>query len=130
MALATETARKLDLVLGESVARTSRIAADPIIVEALEKRRDQKLQGEDRDLLTARLAEAWEAREPQVVETFTQGDLADLLRRYYAGTSDMPHQTIPVVKRAAKRALYITDSQGALVASINADAAFLNADEP
>ena len=32
-AIATETARKLDLVMGESVARTSRIAGDPIIVE-------------------------------------------------------------------------------------------------
>src|SRR5690348_12509874 len=39
-ALATEAARKLDLLVGEEIARTSRIAADPVIVRELERRRD------------------------------------------------------------------------------------------
>jgi hypothetical protein len=40
-ALATEAARKLDLLVGEEIARTSRIAADPMIVRELEQRRDR-----------------------------------------------------------------------------------------
>ena len=39
-ALATEAARKIDLVMAEEVARTARIANDPVIVRELEQRRD------------------------------------------------------------------------------------------
>ena len=39
-ALATEAARKLDLLVAEEVARTSRIAVHPDIVRELERRRD------------------------------------------------------------------------------------------
>ena len=39
-ALATEAARKLDLLVAEEVARTSRIASDPIVIKALEHQRD------------------------------------------------------------------------------------------
>ncbi len=39
-ALATEAARKLDLLVAEEVARTSRIASDPMFVKTLEQRRD------------------------------------------------------------------------------------------
>jgi len=47
--LATETARKLDLVFGDEITRLSRIAADPVLIEALE--RDLKnVQGESKDI--------------------------------------------------------------------------------
>src|SRR5574339_384640 len=39
-ALATEAARKLDLLLAEEIAHTARIANDPAIIRALEQRRD------------------------------------------------------------------------------------------
>ena len=39
-ALATEAARKLDILVGEEIARTSRIAADPLIIRELERMRD------------------------------------------------------------------------------------------
>jgi len=39
-ALATEAARKLDLLVAEEVARTSRIAVHPDIVHQLEHHRD------------------------------------------------------------------------------------------
>src|SRR5262245_65982930 len=42
-ALAEETARKIDLLMSDEVARTSRIAADPSIVLDLEQRRDALL---------------------------------------------------------------------------------------
>jgi len=41
-ALATEAARKLDLLVGEEIARASRIAADPMIVRELERRCDTR----------------------------------------------------------------------------------------
>ena len=41
-ALAIEAARKLDLLVGEEVARTSRIAADPVIVLEMERQRDAR----------------------------------------------------------------------------------------
>jgi hypothetical protein len=47
-ALATEAARKLDLLVGEEIARASRIAADPMIVRELERRRDMNLKPESR----------------------------------------------------------------------------------
>ena len=39
-ALAEETARKVDLLMSDEVARTSRIATDPSIIRELERRRD------------------------------------------------------------------------------------------
>ncbi len=125
-AIATETARKLDLVLSEEVARTNRITREPLIVAALEQRRDRDLSDDARNALLARTAEAWEAGDPEVVQALTKGEPAELLRRYRTGTSINPSQHIPVVARSAKRALYITDISGALVASINTDAPYAN----
>ena len=39
-ALATEAARKIDILVGEEIARSSRIASDPLIIRELERRRD------------------------------------------------------------------------------------------
>lgn len=39
-ALATEAARKLDLLVVEEIAHTARIANDPTIIRELERRRD------------------------------------------------------------------------------------------
>ena len=127
-AIATETARNLDLVLREEVDRTDRIAAEPLIVAALEQRRDQGLSDEARNARLARTAEAWAARDPQVVPALTTGELADLLHQHHTGTSTHPSRQIPVVTRSAKRALYITDIYGALVASLNTEASYANSD--
>ncbi|MGH7255401.1 MAG: hypothetical protein ACREI3_06450, partial [Nitrospirales bacterium] len=48
--LATETARKLDLVVGEEIARTGRIATNRTIVEALEIRRERLLDQSDDEI--------------------------------------------------------------------------------
>lgn len=128
-AIATETARKLDLVLSEEVSRTRRITRDPRIIKTLERRRDQTMPAEDRLALEAAMAKAWRAQEPELVKAITRGELGDLLRRYYTGPTNESEQQIPVVTRSAKRALFITDIHGTLVASINADASFANAQE-
>ncbi len=128
-AIATETARKLDLVLTEEVSRTRRITRDPRIIKTLEVRRDQATPDEDRLALEAKMAKGWAKREPELVKALTQNDLGDLLRRYYTGPTTESEQQVPVVTRSAKRALFITDIHGTLVASINADASFANAQE-
>ncbi|HEY7532767.1 MAG TPA: hypothetical protein VH681_08345, partial [Nitrospiraceae bacterium] len=69
-ALASETARKLDLLMAEEVSRTSRIAQDPTIVVELERRRDAFSNLRDRESLRAvrasinENAARWEAKDP------------------------------------------------------------------
>jgi signal transduction histidine kinase len=130
--LATETARKLDLVLSEEIALTSRVATDMVIVEALEERRDaiQDLSEGDVRALLAEGEKAWRTQTPAAVEAVTQGKLADRLRRYYTGTSEDPGHPVSSVTRSATRALFLTDIEGRLVASINQDVWYLHAQEP
>ena len=69
-ALAEETARKVDLLMSDEVARTSRIAADSSIVLQLEQRRDALLDmtEDDRRRAMDRLKGAWEAKDPAAVQ--------------------------------------------------------------
>lgn len=130
--LATETSRKLDLVLSEEIARTARIATDMRVVEALEERRDA-LQDLSDSEVKARLSQAdetWRAKNPATIDSVTQGKLADLLRLYYSGTDNDPGHPVAVVTRSATRALFLTDIQGRLVASINQDVGYLHAQQP
>ena len=71
-ALATEAARKLDLLVGEEIARTSRIAADPMIVRELEQRRDRNLKPESaRYPIKQDLQLKWESKDPATVKMIT-----------------------------------------------------------
>jgi len=129
MGLSTETARKLDLVVGDEVARTARIATDLRLITTLEGQRDT-IQALSENEAKARMEEgeqAWRAKNAALIETVTRGKLADLLRRYHSGTADDPGHPVSGVTRSATRALFVTDIQGKLVASINEDAAFSNA---
>lgn len=119
-ALATEAARKLDLLVAEEVARTSRITADPLIIQELEKRRDAlQLPAEtDKTPRQVQLKTKWDARDPAAVKTITDSRLARLLREYYAGSHVEQDQLLPQVVRAATRMLFITDVRGDLVAAL------------
>ena len=128
--LATETARKLDLVLSEEVSKTARIARNRLIVAELERRRDSDISEEDRATTTSKLNDAWDAKDPLIVEAVTQGQLAELLRRYYIGPTDELAQPTPVVTRSATAALFITDITGVVVASLNTEVPYTNAQEP
>jgi signal transduction histidine kinase len=121
--LAGETARKLDLVLAEEIAKTAHIATDLAVVDAVEQRRDRPFSDEQ----IREATKAWEAKDPRLIQTVTQGKLAETLRRYYAGTDSDPGHPIPLVTRSATRALFLTDRTGVLVASINADVAYVHA---
>lgn len=124
--LARETARKLDLVLSEEVAKNVRISTDTKLVQALEARRDELMAMSDsqRTAYLDRQADAWDANDPAVTERITDNPLAEVLRQYHTGTYRDPAHPMPVEMRSPTRALFVTDSSGSLVASINAGVAF------
>ncbi|HVG02802.1 MAG TPA: ATP-binding protein [Nitrospira sp.] len=129
-ALATEAARKLDLLVAEEVARTSRIAVHPDIVRELERRRDL-LHTADRNSgwpSLARLQAGWESREPGVVKALTENSTALLLQGFYAGSQNESDLILPQVVRAATKKLFITDVQGNLFAALTTKPSFTHAD--
>jgi signal transduction histidine kinase len=119
-ALATEAARKLDFLVGEEIARTSRIVSDPVIIGELERRRDA-IQYPTTPGVSARFDELrskWESRDPATIKAMTESPIASLLREYYTGARSEPDQLIPQVVRGATKLLFITDIQGNLIAAL------------
>jgi two-component system NtrC family sensor kinase len=131
-ALATEAARKLDLLVAEEVARTSRIAVHPDIVRALEHRRDA-LHTSDQNAALPTLVQQrarWAAKDPAAVKAITGNSTALLLQSFYAGSQSEPDQLLPQVVRAATKKLFITDVQGNLFAALTTKPGFSHADSP
>ena len=123
--LATETARKLDLVFGDELTRLRRIAADPVLIDALERGssgggnpppRDRLYEGERR----------WEAQDPLLRRSVTAGPVVDVLGRLAESETD---QSPPRAQRAVTRAFFLTDARGRLVASINHDVRYAHGDD-
>ena len=129
-ALAEETARKVDLLVSDEVARTSRIAADPVIVRELEQRRDTlaEMTENDRRRMMDERKGAWEAKAPVAVHAITESKIAGLLRDYFSGANSEAEQLIPQVVRSATKMLYITDIEGNLVAALTTTPPFTNRD--
>jgi two-component system, NtrC family, sensor kinase len=127
-ALAEETARKVDLLMSDEVARTSRIAADPSIVLELERRRDALLDmtEDDRRRSVDRLKNGWNTKDPVAVQAIRESKLAGLIQEYFAGAHSEADQLIPQVVRAATKMLYITDIEGNLVAALTSLPPFTN----
>jgi len=131
-ALAEETARSLDLILLEEEAQAQRIAAEPEIIQALEERRDF-LGTLDSQAVKAQLRrdqEAWSTREPAVVSQMTQGPLATILHQYYLRAFQKSGKTTASLPRSSTRALFVTDIEGQLVASLNASVGFAHKHTP
>ncbi len=121
-ALATETARKLDLVVGDEISRTANLATNIHVIEELETRRDALAElttTEISDLL-AQEQIWWEAQEDTFVEPLTSGPIVKMLEQHMGGTYIDPGHPVPVISRSATRALYITDLAGRVVASLEA----------
>jgi two-component system, NtrC family, sensor kinase len=130
-ALATEAARKLDLLVGEEIARTSRIAADPLIVRELERRRDaNQTPASNLPSITEHFQRKWAAKDPATVKAITESPVANLLREYYAGARSEPDVLIPQVVRGATRMLFVTDTDGHLVAALTDKPRFGNKESP
>ena len=128
-ALATEAARKLDILVGEEIARTSRIAADPTIVRELERRRDLALAAQGkRSPGLEDLQAKWEAKDPTAIKALIDNPLAALLREYHSGSRTEIDALIPQVVRGATRMLFVTDVQGYLVAALTDKPHFANGD--
>lgn len=128
-ALATATAKKIDLIVMDEISSTSHLATDLQIVQALERRRDDiaALSPEDLAAMIEREEQAWNDRDPAFVDRILHGPLADMLHQYYGGDYVDPGHPVPVVTRSATRALFITDSAGRLVASLNANVGYRHA---
>lgn len=119
-ALATEASRKLDLLVSEEVARTSRIATDPVVIRELERRRDA-LHGQpnsERQAALDRQATLWRLKDPVFMKTITESPTARLLREHYSGSHSEADQLLPAVVRAATKLMFLTDIDGILMASM------------
>lgn len=117
-ALATEAARKLDLLLVEEIAHTARIANDPAIIHALEQRRDMQSDSTRQISALADFERRWAARDAAAIKSLTENPLSTLLREYYTGSHSAPGQLLPQVVRASTKLLFLTDAQGTLVATM------------
>ena len=129
-ALAEETARKVDLLMSDEVGRTSRIAADPLIVRELEQRRDALLDMTEAEhhRVVDTIKSGWEAKDPAAVQVITGNIMAGLIQEYLSGAKSEADQLIPHVVRAATKMLYITDMEGNLVAALTTMPPFANKD--
>ena len=94
-ALATEAARKLDLLVAEEVARTSRIASDPMVIKALEQQRDVVQHRSDQENASAldRQQARWTDQDPALVKAITENPLAILLRNTIRGRTAHRHNS-------------------------------------
>jgi two-component system, NtrC family, sensor kinase len=123
-ALATEAARKLDLLLAEEIAHTARIANDPAIIRTLEQRRDA--QGAPKSPTTALtdFEQRWKAKDAAAVKSIIDNPLSTLLHEYFTGAHSAPGQSLPHVVRSSTKMLFLTDAQGALVGTMTDHPAF------
>jgi two-component system, NtrC family, sensor kinase len=130
-ALATETARKLDLVMADELARTALLTTDVKVIERLEHIRDA-LSGLTPQQLTLTLEqeqEAWNAKKAGILQKILKGPFAELLQEHLGGTFMDPGHPIPVITRSATRGLFITDRAGRVVASLDSDIPYLHQEE-
>ena len=129
-ALAEETARKVDLLMSDEVARTSRIATDPSIIRELERRRDAltDMTEDDRRRAVDKIKSGWEAKDPAAVQAITGNKMAGLIQEYFTGAMSEADQLIPQVVRSATKMLYITDMEGNLVTALTTMPPFANKD--
>lgn len=130
-ALATETARKLDLVMADELARTALLTTDVNIIEQLERTRDalSELNHQELALTLEHEQEAWNAKAPDILQRILKGSFADVLQQHVGGTFMDPGHPVPIITRSATRGLFITDRAGRVVASLDSDVPYLHQKE-
>ncbi|MCA9498266.1 MAG: HAMP domain-containing protein [Nitrospira sp.] len=130
-ALATETARKLDLVMADEIARTALLTTDIQIIEKLEHTRDalSELTTQELALTLKQEQEAWNTKDADILQRILKGPFAEVLQKHVGGTFIDPGHPIPVITRSATRGLYITDHAGRVVASLDSDIPYLHREE-
>jgi signal transduction histidine kinase len=129
--LAAESARTLDLIFSDELTRATRIAVDPLLVGALERRAEHyhvlDQAGIAREL--AALGARWHAKDQELVRSVTTGPLADDLQQYVARPDGGSDRILPAAARAATKALFLTDLKGVVVASTSTQIPYLNQQE-
>lgn len=123
-ALATEAARKLDLLLAEEIAHTARIANDPAIIRALEQRRDARGDSKSPTTVLTDFEQRWKAKDAAAVKSIIDNPLSTLLHEYFTGVHSAPGQLLPHVVRSSTKMLFLTDAQGTLVGTMTDHPAF------
>jgi len=123
-ALATEAARKLDLLVVEEIAHTALIANDPTIIRELERRRDTA----NSSRASTDLERRWLSRDNAAVKFITGNPLSTLLHEYFSGVHSAPGQLLPQVVRSSTKMLFLTDAQGTLVGTMTDHPAFRHQD--
>src|SRR6185437_14321699 len=78
-ALATEAARKLDLLLAEEIAHTARIANDPMLIRELEHRRDGRGDAKKPNTTPSDLERRWMARDRTAIKSIMENPFSALL---------------------------------------------------
>jgi signal transduction histidine kinase len=127
-ALATEAARKLDLLVAEEIAHTARIANDPTIIHDLERRRDAMPSSMNEGTAPGELERRWTGRDPAAIKAFIENPISTLIREYFTGTHSPPGQLLPHVVRSSTKMLFLTDAQGTLVGTMTDHPAFRHHD--
>jgi hypothetical protein len=129
--IASETARKLDLIFSEEITRTLQIASDPLIIDALKKQQNLIREQSNAQVRTflRQTAQRWETRDPEIIRLITEGELAVVLKKYDAKQHEDPARSGLGSMRASTRALFLTDSIGRVVASISPDVVYSNAEQ-
>ncbi|HSA87277.1 MAG TPA: hypothetical protein VLE46_13935, partial [Nitrospira sp.] len=123
-ALATEAARKLDLLLAEEIAHTARIANDPMLIRELEHRRDARGDAKSSATAPTDLERRWATRDQTGVKLVMENPFSALLHEYFTGVHSAPGQLLPHVVRSSTKMLFLTDVQGTLVATMTEHPAF------
>ncbi|MEQ1680281.1 MAG: ATP-binding protein [Nitrospira sp.] len=123
-ALATEAARKLDLLLAEEIAHTARIANDPAIIRALEQRRDARGDPKSPTTALTDFEQRWKEKDAAAVKSIADNPLSTLLHEYFTGVHSAPGQSLPHVVRSSTKMLFLTDAQGTLVGTMTGYPAF------
>lgn len=117
-ALATEAARKLDLLVVEEISHTARIAHDQTIIRELERRRDASRDPHHSAAASTELEQHRTEGDPTAIRSLMENPISSLLREYYAGVYSPPGQLLPQVVRSSTKMLFLTDAQGTLVATM------------
>jgi two-component system NtrC family sensor kinase len=123
-ALATEAARKLDLLLAEEIAHTARIANDPMLIRELEHRRDARGDPKSPAPTPSDFERRWTSRDQTAITSITENPFSGLLHEYFTGVHSAPGQLLPRVVRSSTKMLFLTDGQGTLVATMTDHPAF------
>ncbi|NGZ10974.1 MAG: HAMP domain-containing protein [Nitrospira sp. LK70] len=122
--LATEAARKLDLLLAEEIAHAAHIANDPTVIHELERRRDARRDPKNHTMVPPDLERRWMSRDPDAIKSVTGNRLSALLHEHFTGAHSAPGEMLPHVIRSSTKMLFLTDAQGTLVASMTEHPAF------